>query len=57
VEGEKEIESRPRSEMGEGEKKADARGKNDPLKVRPSSLFILFRWSSNSTAPLRSLSI
>jgi hypothetical protein len=30
-------------------------GKNDPLKVRPFSLFILFRWSSNTIARLISL--
>jgi hypothetical protein len=33
------------------------RGFHDPLRVRTSSLFILFRWSSNSIASLMSRSM
>ena len=33
------------------------RGLHDPLKARPSSLFILFGWISNTVASLLSLSV
>jgi hypothetical protein len=42
---------------GKAKKESRRKEKNDPLKVRPSSLFMSFRWGSNATARLISLSI